>query len=60
MEDDEEIEVLIDEKLQLAQDIINKLEDFAHIEGSHKTKQFVQKEIKFLNKVNKELYFYVS
>lgn len=57
MENVEDIQQLIDEKLELAVEIEEKLDDLMHIDGARKAKQFVNKEVKFLKKVNKcEIY----
>lgn len=48
-----EIDVLIDEKINLATELIDKLDkDFAEVEGCTKTKRSVEKELKFLKKVS--------
>lgn len=47
-------ETYIDEKIELGQSLVTKLEaDFAGIDGALKTKRNIEKEIKFLVKVNK-------
>jgi hypothetical protein len=52
MENVENIEEMIDEKLELAREINKKLEELSDIAGARKTRQFVEKEMKFLNKVS--------
>ncbi|KAG5674079.1 hypothetical protein PVAND_004066 [Polypedilum vanderplanki] len=52
MHDKHETELQIDEKINLAKNLIEKLEnDFNSIDGGNKTKRLIEKELKFLNKL---------
>ncbi|XP_070508138.1 UPF0415 protein C7orf25 homolog [Chironomus tepperi] len=52
MENCENIESLIDEKVNLAMELIDKLEsNYSKVDGAIKTKRSIEKEIKFLQKL---------
>lgn len=59
METSSYINLIIDEKIALADDLIEKLEEnFIEIDGAKKTKRNIEKEKKFLIKVSfKNVYF---
>lgn len=53
METSSYINLIIDEKIALAEDLIEKLEEnFIEIDGAKKTKRNIEKEKKFLIKVS--------
>lgn len=62
METSSYINFIIDEKIALAEELIEKLEEnFIEIDGAKKTKRNIEKEKKFLNKVNfKSLFQFIS
>lgn len=48
-----DINLCIDEKIRLAQDLVDKIaKDFIHVEGAKKVKSNLEKERNFLQKVN--------
>lgn len=52
MDNTENIESLIEEKVNLAIELIDKLEtDYSKVDGAIKTKRSIEKEMKFLQKV---------
>lgn len=52
MENTENVDSLIDEKVNLAVELIDKLENnYSKVEGAIKTKRSIEKEMKFLQRV---------
>lgn len=52
MENTENVDSMIDEKVSLALELIDKLEsNYSKVEGAIKTKRFIEKELKFLQRV---------
>ena len=52
MENPDNIELLIEEKVNLAIELIEKLEtNYSKVDGAIKTKRSIEKEMKFLQKV---------
>lgn len=60
MDDNKKVEILIEEKIILANELANKLQtDFNKVDGAIKTKRCIDKEMKFLKRVSRKEKFLI-